>query len=61
MAVPTANPADCVVAGASDDIAFHDRGFQQRQCPTRTTLGWGGAGQGDQLGLSGAVENAFSG
>jgi len=61
MAVPTANPADRVVAGAIDDVQFHHRGFQQCQCPPLAPLGRWRAGQGDQLGLGGAVEDALSG
>jgi hypothetical protein len=61
MAVPTANPSDRVVAGAIDNVQFHDRGFQQRQRPPLASFWRRGAGERDQFGLGGAVEDALSG
>ena len=54
-------PPDRVVAGAIDNVQLHDRGFQQRQCPSLAPLRRRRAGQRDQLGLRGTVEDALSG
>src|SRR5580704_19394384 len=52
---------DRVVAGALNDLQFHDLVFQQCQCPTGPTLGRFRTGQRDQFGLRGTIEDALAG
>jgi len=61
MAVPTANAPDRIVAGALDDVQFHDGLLQQLQRPPLATLGRWRTGQGDQFRFRGPVEDARSG
>src|SRR5215210_7660596 len=54
-------PPDGVVAGARDNVQFDDLALQHLQRPSRKAFGWCRAGQGNQLGLAGAVEYALPG
>jgi hypothetical protein len=61
MAVPTANTPNGVVAGALDDIQFHDSLLQQLQRPPLAAFGRSGTGQRDQLRLGCPVKDAWPG
>ena len=52
---------DRVIAGALDDVQFHDSLLQQLQRPPLATLRRCGTGQGDQFRLRGPVKDARSG
>jgi hypothetical protein len=45
------SPPDRAVAGAIDDVQFHDLVLRQPQCPACAALGGFGTSQGDQLGF----------
>ncbi len=57
MAVPTANPADRIVAGAFNDFQFHDLVLQQTKRPFRVSRRRFGAGERDQPGLFLTIED----